>query len=107
MLGLVRLEIADAGTLLAPGAADDLMQQLEGAFGGARIAIRQAEIGVDDADQIELGEMVTLGDQLGAYDDVEATIGNLVELFAQPLHRFDEVAREHEDAAIWKKLQRL
>ena len=56
MLGLMGLQIAAADAGIAAGAADHLMQQLKGAFGGARIAIVQAEIGVDDADQIELRE---------------------------------------------------
>src|ERR1043166_5309044 len=47
MLGLVRLQIADAAALLAAGAADHLIEQLERPLGGARIAIVQAEIGVD------------------------------------------------------------
>ena len=39
MLGLVRLQIAMADAGVAAGAADDLMQKLEGALGGARIAV--------------------------------------------------------------------
>ena len=107
MLGLVRLQIADAVALLAPGAADDLMQQLERAFGRARVAVRQAEIGVDDADQIELREVVTLGDELRPDDDVETPLGDVVQLLAQPLHRFDQIAGQHQDAACRKQLRRL
>ena len=72
---------------LAAGAADHLMQQLERALGRARIAVGEAEIGVDDADQVELGEMVALGDELRADDDVEAALRDVVELLAQPLDR--------------------
>jgi len=39
---------------LAAGTADDLMQQLKRALGGAWIAIGKDEIGINDADQIEL-----------------------------------------------------
>jgi hypothetical protein len=39
MLGLVRLQVATADTGVAAGAADDLMQKLEGAFRRARIAV--------------------------------------------------------------------
>ena len=87
----MRLQKPDAAALLAPGAADHLMQKLEGALAGARIAVAEAEIGIDDADQIELGEMVALGDELGADDDVEAALGDVVEFLAQPLHRFHEI----------------
>ena len=107
MLGLVRLQIADAAAGLAAGAADDLMQELERALGRARIAVGEAEIGVDDADQIELREMVALGDELRADDDVEAALGDVVELLAQALDRFDEIARQHQDAAPRKQLGRL
>ena len=69
------------------------MQQLKRALGRARIPVRQAEIGVDHADQVEPGEMVTLGDQLRPDDDIEAPLGDVVELLAQPLDRFDEIAR--------------
>ena len=107
MLGLVRLQKADAAALLAAGAADHLMQQLERALGRARIAVAEPEIGVDDADQIELGEMMALGDQLRADDDVEAALRHVVELLPQALHRFHQVARQHQDARAGKQLGRL
>ncbi len=79
------------------------MQELKGALGGARIAVRQAEIGVDDADQIELGEMMALGDKLGADDNVELALRDVVELFAQTLHRGDEIGRQHQHACAGKQ----
>ncbi len=92
MLGLMRLQIADAASLLAPGTADDLMQQLERAFGGARIAVCQAQIGIDHTNQVELGKMVSLRHKLGADDDIEAALRDRVEFLAQALDRFDEIA---------------
>ena len=88
MLGLVRLQEADAAAFLAAGAADHLMQQLERALGGARIAVGEPEIGIDDADEVELREMVPLGDELRADDDVEAALRDVVELLAHALDRF-------------------
>ncbi len=76
----MRLQITVAAALLAAGAADHLMQKLERALGGARIAVGEAEIGIDDSDEIELGEMMALGDKLGADDDVEAALRHIVEL---------------------------
>ena len=107
MLRLMRLQIAVAAALLAAGAADHLMQQLECALGGARIAVRQAKIGIDDADEVELGEMVAFGDKLRADHDVEAALRHVVEFLAQPLHRFDQIARQHQDARVGKQLGRL
>ena len=103
----MRLQKADAAPLLAAGAADHLMQQLERALGRARIAIAEAEIGIDDADQIELGEMMALGDQLRADDDVEAALRHVVEFLAQALHRFHQIARQHQDARAGKQLGRF
>ena len=60
-----------AGLVAAAGAAGDLADLLEAALGRAQIAARQAEIGVDHADQGEVGEMIALGDELGADDDVD------------------------------------
>ena len=103
----MRLQEADALAFLAAGATDDLMQKLERALGGARIAVGEAKIGVDDADQIELREMVPLGDELRADDDVEAALRDVVELLAQPLHRLHEIAGEHQDARFREQLRRL
>ena len=107
MLGLVRLQIAVAAPLLAAGAADHLMQQLERALGRARIAVGKTQIGVDDADEIELGKMMTLGDELRADDDVEAALRHVVQFLPQPLHGVDQIARQHQDAGAGKQLGRL
>src|SRR5207248_2997613 len=56
MIGLVRLEIADAAALLATGTADHLVEQLPGAFRRARIAVPEAQIRIDHADQTAPGE---------------------------------------------------
>src|SRR5690349_9532524 len=87
----------------ASGAARDLMQKLERPLGRARIAIRKTEIGIDDADQIELREMMALGDELRADDDIELALGDTVEFLAQPLDRFDQIAGEHDAARIGKQ----
>jgi hypothetical protein len=52
MFGLMGLQIADTTALIAPGAADHLVQELPGAFRGTRIAIAEAEIGINHTDQI-------------------------------------------------------
>ena len=47
------------------------MQQLERPLAGARVgALCQPQIAIDDADGGEIGEMVSLGDDLRADDDV-------------------------------------
>ena len=98
MVGLVGLQKAAADAGVAAGAADHLMQKLEGALGGARIAVAQAEIRIDHADQIEHREMMALGDQLGADDDVEQAFGDVGEFLAHALDGGDEIARQHQHA---------
>ncbi len=101
------LQIAAADAGIAPGAADHLVEKLEGALGGARIAVGEAEIGVDHADQIEHREVMALGDQLGADDDVEAAGGDVGKFLAHPLDRGDQIARQHQHARIGKQLAHL
>ena len=88
-------------------AARHLMQKLEGAFGGARIAIAQAQVGIDHAHQIEFWEMMALGDKLRADDDVDAPLRDIVQLLAQPLDRFHHVARQNQDAGSREQRRHL
>ena len=53
------------------GAARHLVQELIGALGRAQVAALEAEIGIDHADQGQHGEMVALGDDLGADQQVD------------------------------------
>src|SRR5262245_18796525 len=92
---LMGLEIALAAARLAAGAAGDLVQELKGPLSGARVAIVQAEIGIDDADQIEPREMVSLRHQLGADDDIHAAFGDFLEFLAHVLRGGHQVARQH------------
>ena len=62
-------------------------QQLERPLGRARIAIGEAEIGVDDADQRHVREIVPLGDELRADDDIGLALGDRLEFEPQPLAR--------------------
>ena len=48
-----------------------------------------------------------LGDELRADDEIETALGDVVELGAQPLDRFDQIARQHEDARAGKQIGRL
>ena len=81
------------------GAADHLMQQLERALGGARVARAEAEVGIDHADQIELGKLVPLGDELRADDDVDAALLDRAQFLAHALDRH-QIARQHEHALL-------
>ena len=55
----------------AAGAARHLMQQLVGALGRAQVAALETEIGIHHADQGQHREMMALGDDLGADQQVD------------------------------------
>ena len=78
-----------ARLVAAPGAPGDLLDLLEAALGGAQVAALKAEVGIDHPDQGQVGEVIALGDQLGADDDVDLA----------RLHRRDELggARRRPD----------
>ena len=59
-----------AFNVTAAGAPRHLRQQLEGPFAGAEIRLMQSQVGVDDANQGDVGEMQALGDHLRADEDV-------------------------------------
>ena len=105
MLGLVRLQKSVAGAGFAAGAADHLVQELKGALGRARVAVGEAEIGIDDADEVEHREVMALGDKLRADNDVEAAGGDVGEFFAHALDRGDEIARQHQHARLRKQVR--
>ena len=102
MVRLVGLQQADALPAGAPCPPGHLAQQLERALGGARIAIGEAEIGIDHADQRHVGEMVALGDKLGADDDVGLALGDRLELEPQPPDAAQHVRGKHDGARVGK-----
>ena len=102
MVRLEGLQQAEALLAGAPGPAGHLAEQLEGALGGARIAIGEAEIGIDDADQRHVGKIVPLGDQLRADDDVGLALGDRLELEPQPPDAAHDVGRQHDGARVGK-----
>src|SRR6185503_550862 len=107
VFGLMRLQISEATSLGASRPPNHLMQQLESTLRGTGIAVTQAEIGVDDADQVELGKMVPFGDKLRADDEIEAPFGNVVELLPQAFDGFHESARQHKNAGLREQLSRF
>jgi hypothetical protein len=84
----------------AAGAAGDLLDLLEAALGRAQIAALQAEIGIDHADQRQIGEVIALGHQLRADDDVDlARLPSRDEL-GGALRRPDGVGRDDRGARV-------
>ena len=54
-----------------PRPSGHLGDELEGALAGAEVGGVQANVRVENADQGDIGEMQTLGDHLGADEDVD------------------------------------
>ena len=107
MVGLVGLQQADALLAGAARPTGHLAEQLEGAFGGARIAIGKSEIGIDDADQRHVRKIVPLGDQLRADDDVGFALGDRLELEPQPSDAAQHVGRQHDRAGLGEMAEHL
>src|SRR4029453_3797324 len=104
---LMGLQIADAATLLPTGSANHLVQQLERALGGARIAVAEPQSGVDGSHQIGLGKMGALGQGLGGDHEMEPPGRHVVKFLSQTLDGLYEVARKHEYARLRKELGRF
>jgi hypothetical protein len=82
-VGLVGLDQHPPRLVTAAGPAGDLADLLKGRSGRAQISAGKAKVGVDHPDQRQIGEVVALGDQLGADHDVDLL----------PLHPGDELGR--------------
>ena len=107
MVGLPGLQQRMALALAAPRPPRRLAQELEGALGGARIGVGEADIGVDHADEGQKRKIVALGDELGADDEVEFAPRRRVELAAQGLDPARKVGRQHQRADVGKEERRL
>ena len=71
MFGAEGLQEDVAGGFGAAGAAGDLVEELDGAFGGAEVTAGEAQVRVDDADEGEVGEVPAFGDDLRSDDEVD------------------------------------
>ena len=107
MLRLPGLDQRAARPVAAPGAARHLIEQLERALGGARIAAAEAQICVHHADEREMREVVALGDELRADHNVEGALGDLVQFAPQPFGAAGKIRGEHQEARIREQTSRL
>ena len=84
-----------------------LAQKLERALGGARIGVGEPDVGVDHADESQKREVVALGDQLGADDEVVGAARRRAELGAQGLDPAGKVRRQDQRTNVGKESRRL
>ena len=102
MIGHVGLQERPPARSFAASATGNLRQHLIGALGGAQIAIAQPQIGVDHTDKTELGEMMSLGDNLRADDNVDPAFGNQLDSLANTDHPADMVRGQNRGSGFWK-----
>lgn len=101
MRRLIGLDQAMALQARAPGAARHLREQLEGALRRARIAVRQTKIRIDDPDQRHQREIVPLGDELRADDDIRLAARDGLQLQSEPLDAH-QIGGKHDGARLGK-----
>ena len=76
----------------AAGAARHLMQELERAFGCARIgAVRKTQIAIDNTDKCQIGKVMPFSDDLRSDDDVDFTGFDFVDHVAHLGQTWNEV----------------
>src|SRR3546814_12337714 len=75
---------------------------LKGALGRAQVAAVEPEVGIDDADEGEVGEMIALGDELGADDDIDQPALDIVDEFGGFRGRPQGVRSDDRDARLGK-----
>ncbi len=81
----VGLDDGAAGLVGAACPARDLQQELEGALACTQVSAAQAGVGVDHAYQRQRGEVVTLGNDLRADEDIDLAALHAGDQFAQHL----------------------
>lgn len=99
VLRLVGLQQAVTLQSRSSGTAGHLRKQLERPLRRARIAIGKAEIGIDDADERHQREVMSLGDELRADDDIRLALDDRLKLQTQPLDAH-EIGRQHDGAGL-------
>ncbi len=100
MVRLISLNETEALAPRSPRAARDLIEQLERAFGRARIAIGKPQIGIHHAHQCHVGKIVSFGDKLRADDDIRFAFCDSVKFQPQPLHATRHIRRKNDDSRV-------
>ena len=85
-----------------PRPAADLGEQLESPLAGPKIGLMETQVGMHDAHQRDIGKMQSLGDHLGAHQDIDlarAKVGENTAIILLPLqgvgiHALDACVRE-------------
>lgn len=88
----------------AARAAGDLRDELKRSLAGAEIRHMQAEVRVEDADKGDVGKMKSLGDHLGAYQNIDLVGFEGVERISQRVFPPHRVRIDACDLGAWQDL---
>ena len=105
--GLVGLQQPAPPFLAAPRPPRHLLQQLERPLRRARIAARQADVGIDDSHQRQMRKVVALGHQLGADDEIRVAARHGLQLRPHPLRAPRQIRGQDKHAPVRKGRRRL
>ena len=103
MFRAIGLDECPARLLAAPGAPCHLRHLRPTALARPRIARIERQIGIDHADQRQMWEMMALGDELRADDEIMHTLRHFADgVFQQAAPR--QIARQNGEARLGKPL---
>lgn len=83
----------------ASGASGDLGEELEGAFGGAEVGEVEGEVGIENADEGDVGEVEAFGDHLGADEEVDFLGAEVAQGVAELVFAVHDVGVDAGDAS--------
>lgn len=96
-----------SGQLGAAGATTYLLQKLEAAFSRPHITSFKTEISINDDDKSQIRKVMSLGNQLGADDEIVFAVGHIIERALRLFPAAQCVAGNHEDTGIFKAFPRF
>lgn len=86
----------------APSPSGNLGEELEGAFACAEVGHLESDIGIDDSDEGDPGEVEAFGDHLGADEDVDFTGAKGSKGFAERAFALHDVGVHAFDDGFWE-----
>ena len=107
MVGLIGLQQAAPRLAATTGAAGDLLQELKRPLPGAQITAREANIGIDHANQRHQREIMPFCNKLGADDEIEIPPCDGFEFGSQALGAAGKIGGKHEGPGLRKQFRRL
>lgn len=96
-----------SGQLGAASATTHLLQKLEATFSRPHIPSFKTEISINNDDESQIRKVMSLGNQLGADDEIVFAVGHIIERKLRLLPATQRIAGNHEDTGIFKAFPRF